>query len=164
MEDNRQRALALLQDVLRPLVKEGKEVPMSVKLESEIMNYVSRETFGGFDQKIYFGRTRYIVNALRNFDLVGKLRTREIWDTSFITAEQIDPSGSWATTRRRLEEEERTRMEYSRMLSEKRSDGLLRCSKCKSSKTDFIEVQTRSADEPMTIFITCRDCGSRTKR
>ena len=33
------------------------------------------------------------------------------------------------------------------------------CSKCKSKKCTYYEMQTRSADEPATIFITCLDCG-----
>ena len=38
-----------------------------------------------------------------------------------------------------------------------------KCGKCKSRKTSYYEVQTRSADEPMTQFVTCLDCGARWK-
>lgn len=37
------------------------------------------------------------------------------------------------------------------------------CKRCKSRETCYYEVQTRSADEPMTIFITCLNCGNRWK-
>ena len=40
---------------------------------------------------------------------------------------------------------------------------LFKCSKCKSNKCSYYEVQTRSADEPMTQFITCIECGNRWK-
>jgi len=33
------------------------------------------------------------------------------------------------------------------------------CNRCKKSKTRYWEMQTRSADEPMTIFIRCLNCG-----
>jgi len=33
------------------------------------------------------------------------------------------------------------------------------CKRCKKSKTRYWEMQTRSADEPMTIFIRCLNCG-----
>jgi transcription elongation factor S-II len=36
---------------------------------------------------------------------------------------------------------------------------MFKCSKCKQSRTTFYQKQTRSADEPMTVFITCRVCG-----
>lgn len=37
----------------------------------------------------------------------------------------------------------------------------LACGRCKSKECYFYELQTRSADEPMTVFITCLDCGHR---
>ena len=37
------------------------------------------------------------------------------------------------------------------------------CFKCKSKKCTFYQLQTRSADEPMTTFVTCLDCGNRWK-
>lgn len=37
------------------------------------------------------------------------------------------------------------------------------CGKCKKNKCSYYELQTRSADEPMTIFITCLHCGHRWK-
>jgi transcription elongation factor S-II len=35
---------------------------------------------------------------------------------------------------------------------------MYRCSKCGERKTTIHELQTRSADEPMTLFITCFNC------
>ncbi len=37
------------------------------------------------------------------------------------------------------------------------------CRKCKSKKCTYTQVQTRSADEPMTIFCSCISCGYRWK-
>tara|TARA_Y100000389_G_scaffold65137_1_gene61205 strand:+ start:7641 stop:8210 length:570 start_codon:yes stop_codon:yes gene_type:complete len=37
------------------------------------------------------------------------------------------------------------------------------CYKCKSKECSHYELQTRSADEPMTIFVTCIKCGTRWK-
>lgn len=42
-------------------------------------------------------------------------------------------------------------------------DGLLQCRKCKSRKTTFTQLQTRSADEPLTTFALCLECGTRWK-
>ena len=38
-----------------------------------------------------------------------------------------------------------------------------KCGRCKKNKCSYFELQTRSADEPMTIFITCINCGKRWK-
>ena len=37
------------------------------------------------------------------------------------------------------------------------------CYKCKSKRCSYYQLQTRSADEPMTTFVTCIDCGNRWK-
>ena len=42
-------------------------------------------------------------------------------------------------------------------------DGLFQCRKCKKRKTTYYSVQTSSADEPMTNFITCLTCGNKWK-
>ena len=39
-----------------------------------------------------------------------------------------------------------------------------RCSRCKSRECTYYELQTRSADEAMTTFITCINCGNRWKQ
>ncbi|XP_033825576.1 transcription elongation factor A protein 2 [Periophthalmus magnuspinnatus] len=37
------------------------------------------------------------------------------------------------------------------------------CSKCKGKNCTYNQVQTRSADEPMTTFVVCNNCGNRWK-
>ena len=40
-------------------------------------------------------------------------------------------------------------------------EGILICGKCRSKKTQYIELQTRSADEPSKKKCICLDCGHR---
>jgi DNA-directed RNA polymerase subunit M/transcription elongation factor TFIIS len=42
-----------------------------------------------------------------------------------------------------------------------RSAGFITCQKCKSADVDVDQVQTRSADEPMTLYALCCACGSK---
>lgn len=44
------------------------------------------------------------------------------------------------------------------------STDLLKCGKCRESKCTYFEMQTRSADEPMTVFVLCNNCGNRWKQ
>ncbi|KAG7255435.1 hypothetical protein CRUP_016828 [Coryphaenoides rupestris] len=43
------------------------------------------------------------------------------------------------------------------------STDLLQCSKCRKKNCTYNQVQTRSADEPMTTFVLCNECGNRWK-
>ena len=38
-----------------------------------------------------------------------------------------------------------------------------KCYKCKQRKCTYYQLQTRSADEPMTTFVTCLNCGNKWK-
>ncbi|MDA7838820.1 hypothetical protein N9A45_00635 [bacterium] len=40
-------------------------------------------------------------------------------------------------------------------------ESILKCGKCKQHKVDYYQKQTRGADEPMTCFCTCLNCGHR---
>ena len=37
------------------------------------------------------------------------------------------------------------------------------CGKCKKNRCSYYELQTRSADEPLTTFVRCLNCGNRWK-
>ncbi|KAJ3181075.1 RNA polymerase II elongation factor [Gaertneriomyces sp. JEL0708] len=40
---------------------------------------------------------------------------------------------------------------------------MFQCGKCKQRKCKYFQMQTRSADEPMTTFVTCLACGNKWK-
>lgn len=42
-------------------------------------------------------------------------------------------------------------------------EGIFMCRKCKSKKTTYYQLQTRSADEPMTTYVECRECNNHWK-
>jgi transcription elongation factor S-II len=39
--------------------------------------------------------------------------------------------------------------------------GEFQCKRCKGTKTSHYSMQTRSSDEPMTVFVCCLTCGNR---
>ena len=43
------------------------------------------------------------------------------------------------------------------------STDTFKCRKCHSNKCTYYQAQTKSADEPMTTFVSCIDCGNRWK-
>lgn len=42
-------------------------------------------------------------------------------------------------------------------------EGFFTCNRCKTKKTTYYQLQTRSADEPMTTFVSCLSCGKNWK-
>ena len=45
-----------------------------------------------------------------------------------------------------------------------RTTDAYQCYKCKKNKIVIYERQTRSADEPMTVFFECQNCGNKWKK
>ena len=43
-------------------------------------------------------------------------------------------------------------------------EGAIKCYRCGTNKCFYYQIQTRSADEGMTTFYTCTQCGKRWKR
>lgn len=48
-------------------------------------------------------------------------------------------------------------------MAEKSISDSLECGKCKKKRVSYTQAQTRSADEPMTTFCECMNCGNRWK-
>jgi transcription elongation factor S-II len=40
---------------------------------------------------------------------------------------------------------------------------IFKCGKCRQFNCTYFQMQTRSADEPMTTFVTCLNCSNRWK-
>ncbi|XP_059442177.1 transcription elongation factor TFIIS-like [Corylus avellana] len=48
-------------------------------------------------------------------------------------------------------------------LKEKASTDMFQCSRCRERKCTYHQLQTRSADEPMTTYVTCVNCNNHWK-
>jgi DNA-directed RNA polymerase subunit M/transcription elongation factor TFIIS len=95
----------------------------------------------------------FIVKAYRD----GHLRK----DIMQNPPEILDPFGPYAATKLKLLNKELA-IEKTKMMADD-YEGQFKCGKCKSKKTDYYQLQTRSADEPMTTYVTCHGCGNRWK-
>jgi DNA-directed RNA polymerase subunit M/transcription elongation factor TFIIS len=88
----------------------------------------------------------------------NKLEARKLAE---YPAEILRPDGAYAAALFAQRTKE-LQMESNSKLSDT-YEGILKCGKCKGKKTTYYQMQTRSADEPMTTFVTCHDCGNKWK-
>jgi DNA-directed RNA polymerase subunit M/transcription elongation factor TFIIS len=95
--------------------------------------------------------------------LVRRLQTKELETKNLARypPEVLWPSGPWAQAMYKAKARE-LMLEVSKA-REEGYEGLFKCGKCKSKKTTYYQMQTRSADEPMTTFVTCTLCANRWK-
>ncbi len=97
-----------------------------------------------------------LFNIKNNPDIVKKTKPKEL---ETLTPGQMWPDGPVGQTEKKIREKE-TKMELAKAKHDKEYEGILTCPKCKSKKTSYYQMQTRSADEPATNFCSCL-CGHR---
>jgi transcription elongation factor S-II len=109
---------------------------------------------------IYLDKLRSVYSNLRNPKLIERIMNKSIrsHEIAFMSHQEIIPE-KWVT----LLSDKKIREEniYAPKL-EASTDGFT-CRKCKSKECSYYQLQTRSADEPMTTFVTCIKCGTRWK-
>jgi transcription elongation factor S-II len=110
---------------------------------------------------IYVQKLKTILFNLSNEALYNKIVNKEIksHEIAFMTHQELRPD-LWDE----LLELKKIKDENKFKPNIEASTDDFTCFKCKSKKCTFYQLQTRSADEPMTTFVTCLDCGNRFKR
>ena len=112
--------------------------------------------------KYYSSKSRKIIANLsytpnsNNFKEKVLNDTFEPYDLVKLTHEEMDPE-RWAKIKINVLKK------YINTDKKEQPDGMFRCNACKSKKTIYYQMQTRSADEPMTTFVTCTNCNKHWK-
>lgn len=114
----------------------------------------------------YATKARSILFNLRNKanpNLLAKVREGKVTDAQLISMgpvelfpERWERMCEWVAAKR-------LRREVAVTPCAQMPDGAFQCRKCKSWKTVYYQMQTRSADEPMTTFVTCAQCNTNWK-
>ena len=132
---------------------------VAIQLASQ-KNIVKKWENAYFTQ-IYTDRLRCVViNLTKNSDLLDNVKTHNIkpQDLAFMTHQKMSPD-KWKELLYVKQVRDQNRYEPK---IDANTDNFT-CRKCKSKRCSYYQLQTRSADEPMTTFVTCIDCGSRWK-
>ena len=93
---------------------------------------------------------------LKNNNFLNQIQNGDILpqNVAFMTHQEFNPE-RWQT----LIEKKMKRDASKYTDNIQASTNMYTCRKCKSNRCTYYEMQTRSADEPATIFVTCLDCG-----
>lgn len=106
----------------------------------------ARHIASNFSSKSYVGNTE-LFERFKNGEI-------QILDLSKMDRYELNPT-RWKTQFDNQQMREKRQLEGDRSMA---TDMFL-CKRCGKRECTYYEMQTRSADEPMTIFITCLACG-----
>ena len=143
---------------------------ISSNLEKGVLNYsinvsnnknIVKKWDNGYFVIIYTERLRTVLfNLKNNKELLKKIKNKEIkaHNLAFMNHQEMDPE-RWKPL---IEDKKiRDKNMYNPQIDANTDN--FTCGKCKSNRCSYYQLQTRSADEPMTTFVTCIDCGNRWK-
>jgi DNA-directed RNA polymerase subunit M/transcription elongation factor TFIIS len=105
-------------------------------------------------EQIYDSKIDEIINQLNNSDTFvqnikdGKFDIKEI---PYLKPEELYPEKFEKIVKKKAVEKAKK--------DAKATTNVFKCPKCKKRKATVVEKQTRAADEPATVFITCEECG-----
>ena len=146
-----------------------KDIKISRNVERGVFNFTLKESTtkkllkkweNPFFVNIYLDRMKTIYTNIHYEPLKlliqsGNIKTSEL---AFMTHQEMRPD-KWD---RMIEEKnKRDKCKYETVIEA--ATDTFKCRKCKSNKCTYYQMQTRSADEPMTTFVSCLDCGCRWK-
>lgn len=99
--------------------------------------------------RVFVTNYKYNPSALKYFTVDQLIKSPELW---LLGTEQAKIRDSW------LQEVYPT---IKTQDDDTMAPSILVCGKCKQRKVDYYQKQTRGADEPMTCFCQCLNCGCR---
>ena len=123
-------------------------------------NNIVKKWSNPFFVRLYIDHLRSVYINLKKPDvssavISGNIQSQKI---AFMTHQEICPE-KW----KQLVEDKKGRDKQKYEPNIEASTDNFTCNKCKSKKCTYYQLQTRSADEPMTTFVTCLECGKRWK-
>jgi transcription elongation factor S-II len=144
---------------------------MALNIERGIFNYVIDKSpnINNWNEKFQYKYKNRVLsiysnlnpdNYVNNKNLIDKLFNKEIneFKLCYLDAKDMYPE-KWESIYKEYEKELNDQLNENNKVQE----GMFMCGKCKSRKTTYYQLQTRSADEPMTTFVNCVNCGNRWK-
>ena len=169
--ENSTRQFAI--DRISTLLEIPKDDTICINLEKNILNYATEQARKINQQpawdnhkytSMYKQKFLQIQHNLKNSPVLKgliidkKIKTKDVID---MRPEDLWPDGPYA---KKMEDRIIKEMRKAYLAKEsKNQDGFFKCGRCKSMKTTYYQMQTRSADEPMTVFVSCLNCDKNWK-
>ena len=179
MDNPRTKVVKIFEGLLdknrKPETKKTISKELSIDIEKGIYNYVIKKANQSniqkkWDNDIFFNLYKVTsIHLYSNLDKDSYIKNERLLDRLFdgeFTGSELasmKPQYLFPETWKTLIDEKSKRDRYLFEINKELASDEYECSKCHKKQTTYYQLQTRSADEPMTTFVTCLNCGKRWK-
>ena len=143
------------------------EIILTVSIKDAKEKYVNKHFDNNLFQICYMSAARRIISNLnqksyvKNEHLISRILKGHLEIEHLVEMDVTDYAPSiYAPLREQMNLREQHLLEGNKAMA----TDLFKCGRCHKRECTYYELQTRSADEPMTKFITCVNCGSHWKQ
>jgi len=152
---NKEQQKKLELTILQIAMNDAKEKYVNKHFDNNIFQIcymsVARRLLSNLNPKGYVGNHQLLPRILQGQLTIDHLATMNVTDYA---------PHLYAPLREQMDLREQHQLEGNRAMA----TDLFKCGRCQKRECTYYELQTRSADEPMTKFITCVNCGSHWKQ
>jgi len=156
--------------------KELENISISRKIERSIYNYtievanqkkIKKQWTNPYFKNLYLSKIRSIYSNLKsdsyiqNSNFKQRILNNEINPTQIALLSSYD---IYPEIWKELFDEKAKRDKIKFEFKPEAMTDAFKCKRCGSRSCSYYEVQTRSADEPMTQFVNCLECNNRWKQ
>lgn len=164
VDNVRQKSMEMIKNALSDTINSELAISLSYQIESAIFKIHNYDSSGpSYKSSI---RNKYL-NLLKSSNtalyLKNSLEDGTLTPEDFAamtSAEMASPAQK--EIYKSIEQDNLSKAKAATAGSEAETDQF-RCGRCKQRKCRYYQLQTRSADEPMTTYVTCVNCGNKWK-
>jgi DNA-directed RNA polymerase subunit M/transcription elongation factor TFIIS len=140
------------------MIESMEGIPIMTYKEKKVFSFENPEKHLFYNLKSYLRSINYIFSLLifLPFDKIPILYK----DLFFLTENELSSYSNHAVWLKQFFEKQKKSKDVFFEKKKESIGGIFSCPKCKSFQIEMEEKQTRSSDEPMTIFCRCEECDT----
>ena len=161
-DDFRKKNIDILNEIIQD-AKKSKNIEISIynySLKEATQKKVVKKWNNHYFATIYKNRLLTILRNLKYKPFLEDIKNNVIESkkVGFITHQEINPE-KWKDLIEAKVERDKNKYQ----VDKRGATDEFKCRRCHQRECSYYQLQTRSADEPMTTFVTCLNCGNNWK-
>lgn len=148
---NDKKSINIERSIYNYTIKDSTQKKIVKKWNNEYFTMIYCDKLKSILFNISYDTTTDFLKNIKN----GIIKSKNV---AFITHHQMRPD-IWNDLIKAKMERDKHKYEIDKRLATSE----FKCRKCKERECSYYQLQTRSADEPMTTFVTCLNCGNNWK-